>query len=93
MYWFIDEKPLTASTTHPSNIVKDYLLDIIVGPGTTSEMEMAKIFAQKPAFVVKSEEPFYLEAKPAAAAYLEQVLRSDYKLVKVIEAQEIYQRR
>ncbi len=92
VYWFIDGKPLSASTAHPSHIVKNYLLEIVVGPGTTSEMEIATIFDQKPAFVVKSEEPFYLKTKPATAAYLEQVLQNDYKLVKVIEDQEIYQR-
>lgn len=93
VYWFIDGKPLTASTTHPSNVVKDYLLDVIVGPGTTSEMEMAKIFSQKPAFVVKLEGLSYLETQPSAATYLEQLLQSDYELVKVIEGQGIYQRR
>jgi hypothetical protein len=52
VYWLLDLKPLSKSTTHPSNISREYLLKVLVGPGTTTEMELAKIFDKKPLFIV-----------------------------------------
>jgi hypothetical protein len=92
VYWLIDAKPLSKSTTHPSNIAKEYLLKIVVGPDTSTEMEMAKVLAQKPKFIVKTKNIWYLHDKTAARLLLEETLRRQYELVKQIRGRQIYRR-
>ena len=92
VYWLIEQKPLS-NLIHPSNISKDYVLEVTIAPGTTTEMELAKLLAQKPEFIVKKRKLWYLEDKEVAKALLEETLENDYSLVKEIKDRQIYQRR
>jgi 4-amino-4-deoxy-L-arabinose transferase-like glycosyltransferase len=92
VYWLIDAKPLSKSTTHPSTISKEVLLSFIVGPGTTTEQELARILAQKPKFIVTSKKD-YLRHKARAKSLLEETLRTKYDLVKQIIDRKIYRRK
>ena len=92
-YWHLGAYPLTASTTHPSTIGKDYLLQVLYGPSWSSPLEMRRLLAQKPEFIVKDEHPFYLKAQPETTELLATVLDQDYVLVHSIEGRSIYRRR
>ncbi len=93
VYWLIDSKPLSKSTTHPSNITKEYLLNILVGPGASTETELTKILAKKPVFIVTKKNIWYLRNRPSARSLLEETLRTQYELVKEIQETQIYRRR
>ena len=74
VYWLIDSQPLTQSSTHPSNIAKDYLSKIMVGSEASTEGEMRKILTQKPKFIVKQKQTWYLNSKPQARLLLDNTL-------------------
>ena len=92
VYWLVDSQPLTQSSTHPSNIAKDYLLKIMVGADASTEGEMRKILTQKPKFIVKEKHIFYLETKPQAKLLLDNTLAEKYELVKQIQGRQIYRK-
>jgi uncharacterized membrane protein YoaK (UPF0700 family) len=93
VYWFIEGMPLSKSTTHPSNISKEYLLNVVVGPDTTVKQELARVLDQNPEFIVTQRNIWYLQEHDDARAFLNKVLRTHYTLVKRIEGKQIYQRR
>ena len=94
VYWLTHTKPLTKSTTHPSNISKEYLLEIISGPGATALSEMAKVLGQKPLFIVKSKtNTWYLEYIPQARNLLVSELAENYLEVASFSDRVIYRRR
>ena len=93
VYWLLDAKPLTKSTSHPSNISREYLLEVLIGPGTTTEMEMAKVLAMKPRFIVTKNDIWYLRDKPRARSLLEETLASQYDFVELINGTQIFRRR
>ncbi len=92
-YWLIDAEPLSKASTHPSNITKEYLLEVISGPSASAEAEMARILAQNPKFIVKAEEVSYLVNQNTAKAMLQSTLQTEYELVEEIESRRIYRRR
>jgi len=92
VYWLIDEKPMSKSTIHPSNITREYLLAVLVGPGITTEMELGRILARKPLFIVNRNKPGFLADKPTARSLLENTLKNHYMLVKQIQGRNIYKR-
>lgn len=94
VYWLINESPLTACTTHPSNIVKSSLLEFCANDSeATSESEIAKIFALEPAFVIKLEGiPKYFRAFPVAWELVSFNLSKDYTLLETVGRREIYKR-
>lgn len=92
VYWLVDSQPLTQTSTHPSNIAKDYLLKIIVGSEASTEGEMRKILAQKPKFIVKQKYIWYLNNESQAKSLLDNALEQDYELVKQIQGRQIYRR-
>ena len=89
-YWLMDAEPLSRSTTHPSNIAREYLLDVLIGPGTSTESELSKVLAMKPRYIVKTEHVWYLRTKTHAVRLLEQTIRTHYKYVCSIEGRLIY---
>ena len=92
VYWLIDAKPPSKLTTHPSNIAKEYLLKAVVDSNTSTEIEMGKILAQKPKFIVKENYLWYLSDKTQARLLLAKTLRENYRLVKQIRGKQIYRR-
>ena len=93
VYWFTDSKPLTKSTTHPSNIGKEFLLPLIEGDGASTKSEMSKVLAMKPKFIVKKEMVGYLKDKEDARRMLEETLETHYDQVAVVDEIFIYKRR
>jgi 4-amino-4-deoxy-L-arabinose transferase-like glycosyltransferase len=93
VYWLINQKPLSKSTVHPSNISKEYILSALVGPGTTTEMELAKILAKKPRFIVLTGDSWHYLGKPIACALLRETLDTHYILDKQIQQRQIYRRK
>lgn len=92
-YWLIDKKPLTRSSTHPSNISKEYLLKYSIGQGATVESALLEILEQKPDFIVtQPDDIWYLKNYTYARALLDDTLGKHYKLVKQIQKIQIYQR-
>jgi 4-amino-4-deoxy-L-arabinose transferase-like glycosyltransferase len=94
VYWLLDAKPMSKSTAHPANISKEYLLNVLVGPGTTTEMELAKVLAKKPRYIVfEGSFPWYLRNKPAAMFLLGETLKTQYVLVDRIQGRQIFRRK
>ena len=93
VYWFTDTKPLTRSTTHPSNLGKEYMLETFAGPGATAKSEMARILAMKPLFIVKKNHEWYIRRKPQAYKMLKNELEKHYVRVARIDKRNIYRRR
>ena len=89
-YWLADLQPLSKSTTHPSNISKEYLLPHIPGAETTTTDELARILAQKPELIIKPPEVYYLQSNTAAIALLETTLAREYQLVQRIGDRQVY---
>ena len=92
VYWLINEEPLTRSSTHPSNISKEYLLKTTIGPGAKVEMALAEVLEKQPEFIVTKQNIWYLRRHELAQEMLENVLNNDYKLVKEIQGRMIYKR-
>lgn len=92
VYWLMDAQPLSKSTTHPSNIAREYLLDIIVGPGTKTVTELTRILQQNPKFIVTKENSRYLDDKISANQLLQKTLQTRYVMIKEIEGRHIYRR-
>lgn len=91
VYWLMDLKPLSKAATHPSNVGKDYLFPYIDGAASSAEGELRKILAKKPKFIVKKENLSHVEKHPAANLLFQQVLTTQYRLVKKINDREIYE--
>ncbi|HEY9750583.1 MAG TPA: hypothetical protein V6C63_18015 [Allocoleopsis sp.] len=91
-YWLIDAKPLTRSSTHPSNIAREHLLRFSMGSETTANMALAEVFEKKPEFVVTVPKIGYLRGNVAAQGLLGRTLQNDYGLIKEIEGIQIYKR-
>ncbi len=94
VYWLIDSQPLTAMTTHPSNLSRDYILEIVNGPGSSPESELAKVFAAEPKFVVKQRfVSYFLSGKMQNAKdFLNQQLANHYEKTTQIGDRFIYRR-
>lgn len=92
VYWLIKAYPLSASTVHPSNIAKEYLLEVIAGPGTTPEMELKRVLAMRPRYIITTRDIWYLRNRPAASALLDETLKTHYDLVRQIRGRLIYRR-
>ncbi len=91
VYWLINEKPLTRTTTHPSILGRRYLLELIVGGETTTARELSIVLDKQPKFIVTTDFVWYLEHDLAAKALLEKSLQNDYRLVNEIQGRQIYQ--
>lgn len=90
-YWLADLQPISKSTTHPSNISKEYLLKHISGSASSTSAELGRILAKKPELIVKQPELFYLSENTAAESLLRQTLTTQYRLVAKIDDREVYQ--
>jgi hypothetical protein len=97
VYWFIGQYPVTRLSTHPSNIIRQYLVTAVEGPDATPESEMHRILSREPAFIVKEKHVWYLEGESLHGAAPEEVTRllndtldRDYVLTNVIDGREIY---
>jgi hypothetical protein len=88
-YWLTNSMPMNAITVHPANISQEFILDSLVGDKTTTEKEIAKILDQKPKFIVKKKNVWYLKNKEEAKLLLENTLENEYELVKEIQVKEI----
>ena len=88
VYWFLNTKPLSKSTTQPYNIVNVNLLKFMAGAGATTESELAKILAQEPKYIVAKG-----GFKGQPGIMFKQALQNDYELVKKIQVTKIYRRK
>lgn len=91
VYWLTDLKPLSKAATHPSNVGRDYLFQYIDGAASNAEAELSKILAKKPKFIVKQKNLSHVEKHPGANLLFQQVLTTEYRLVKKIDDREIYE--
>ncbi|HYW17903.1 MAG TPA: glycosyltransferase family 39 protein [Nodularia sp. (in: cyanobacteria)] len=92
VYWLLDIKPPIKIVTHPSNISKEYLLRVVESPTANTTQELLKVLEQKPEFIVKKENVWYLEDYPEAIALLETRLKTQYILLKNMEETQIYRK-
>ncbi len=91
-YWHMHSHPLTLSTTHPSTIGKDFLLQVLYGPDWSSPLEMQRLLALEPEFIVKKEQLFYLKYQLETTEILAAALSQNYTLIHSVEDANIYRR-
>ncbi|MDH6097311.1 hypothetical protein NWP21_00300 [Anabaenopsis sp. FSS-46] len=92
VYWLLNLKPPTKIVTHPSNISKEYLLRVLQGQTANTNQALLEVLAQKPEFIVKKENVWYLQDHPEAIALLETTLKADYILLRNMEDTQIYRK-
>ena len=92
-YWFLDAKPVSKVSTHPSNIGREHLLASVVGPGSTTESEMAYILGRHPRVIVRKPGVWYLVERPAARSLLDASLREQYELAAEVSGRLVYLRK
>ena len=90
-YWFSGLNPISKSTTHPSNISREYLLQYIPGSNPSTTAELNRILATKPKFIVKPEEVFYIKEDSPARLLLDNTLAARYQSSVEIQGRKIYQ--
>ena len=90
VYWLTGSRCPT-KYIHPSVfLVKDYLIKIIDGPGASRETELQSLLKKDPQFIV-SRNDLWAEDLHTIKDLLDAKLRSDYELVKTVDAHyEIY---
>ena len=91
-HWYLGTYPITPSITHPSTIGKDYLLQALYGPKWSSPLEMKRLLALQPEFIVKEEYLFYLDNQPETTELLAAALDQSYTLVHSVKEFSIYSR-
>ncbi|MEA5513882.1 hypothetical protein [Nodularia sp. UHCC 0506] len=65
-----------------TNIVSEYLWRVIQSLAVNINLELLKILQQKPNFIVKKENVWYLQDHPEAIALPETKLETQYTLLK-----------
>ncbi len=91
VHWYLGTYPLIPSIAHPSTIGKDYLLQVLYGPNWSSPLEMQRLLALDPEFIVKEDRLSYLQKQPKTAEILAKAL-DQYTLVRRIDNVSIYRR-
>lgn len=91
-YWLTGENPPRTSVVHPGAIAAPYYLKYAAGPQATVASELRTIFEMHPRFVVKAPVVDYLEGETEGLSVLDSALTNDYRLAKVIDGQQIYER-
>ena len=89
-YWYLGTYPLTRSTTHPSTIARDYLLQILYGPNWSSPQEMRRLLDLKPDVIVKKDTLFYLADQPETVEILETAIAQNYTFIHSVKGLKIY---
>lgn len=92
VYWYLETYPLTLSTTHPSTIGRDNVLQVLYGPNWSSHREMKRLLALEPEFILRKDDLFYLKYYPEMAEILQTALDQNYTRVHNIEDINIYRR-
>ncbi len=92
VHWYLGTYPLIPSIAHPSTIGKDYLLQALYGPNWSSPLEMQRMLALDPEFIVKEDPLFYLKQQPETTEILARILDRNYTLVHDIQGVSIYRR-
>ncbi len=87
VYWLLNTKPLSKSTTQPYNITNNNLLPFMAESKATSESELAKILAQEPKYII-AKGGFKGQLDPM----FKKALINDYELVEKIENIKIYKK-
>ena len=90
VYWFLDLKPISKSTTHPSNIAKEYLLEHIPNSHPLTTAELARVLAIQPKFIIKPKQLGYIKEDSPSGLLLANVLTTQYQLVGEIQGREIH---
>ncbi|WP_075591112.1 ArnT family glycosyltransferase [Labilibacter marinus] len=93
-YWLMDIQPPTKIATHPSNLLRPYLYDIVKGTHGSPMAEMKYLLEEvQPTFVVNKYErlPFG-GRKSAENLYYQQYMKDHYVLVKEIGRAKILKR-
>ncbi len=90
VYWFLDLKPISKSTTHPSNIAKEYLLEHIPNSHPLTTAELARVLAIQPKFIIKPKQLGYIKEDSPSGLLLTNVLTTQYQIVGEIQGREIH---
>jgi hypothetical protein len=87
-YVMLGVYPPRKIVTHPSNISKSSLLSPMIGAEGTPALEMEKLLASHPDFIVKRDKVWYLY--PEQEQILGDVLARDYEVARVLGDRSVY---
>lgn len=92
-YWFLEQRPLSRASVHPSVLYKENLLKAFLGPQASSLSELNKILSAQPRYIVKPSHTRFANTVPEAASLLEKTLKHAYQLEARIHGLLVYRRR
>ncbi|MDO6424867.1 ArnT family glycosyltransferase [Saccharophagus degradans] len=90
IYWLVGKEPLTPIITHPSNLLREYLLEYIPGSEKTSEKEFYSILDQQPRYIITPAKVWYFSDEKFSTP-LKNHLDSNYNLAKKCDILYIYE--
>ncbi|MGF1510741.1 MAG: ArnT family glycosyltransferase [Myxococcota bacterium] len=91
-YWFLDQRPLTRMSTHPSNLLRAHLLRTVEGEDADAVSELRRILDQKPSFIVVERDLGRFQKDAAAEALLGGELERSYRLLGTVEHIGVFRR-
>lgn len=87
VYWLLNSKPMSKSTTQPYNITNQKLLPYMTENNASTQSELTRILNQKPKYIIaKSSSSFRGEA----GTILRNTIKTNYTLVKTIDKVKIF---
>ena len=87
VYWLVNSKPMSKSTTQPYNITNQKLLPYMTENNASTESELKRILNKKPKYIIaKSLSSFRGEA----GNILRNTIKTNYQLVNRIDKVKIY---
>ena len=89
-YWFLNQEPITPSSTHPSNLTKDYMLRYSIGEGATSLSAFQEVLDLSPEYIVMPHDMWFLDKDSDSMRLLEQSISQNYKVGKMIDDVVVY---
>lgn len=90
IYWLVGKEPLKPIITHPSNLLRDYLLKYIPGSEKTSEAEFYSILNHKPRYIVTPDKVWYFSDEKFSVP-LKNHIADNYHLAKKCDILSIYE--
>ena len=94
-YWFMDQNPPTKATTHPSNLMRDFLFPYMNASRDSTEEEINYIFntIQPEIIVIKGDEYSFIKDSEPEFETVQKVMNENYQLIHCIGKGHIYKRK
>lgn len=89
-YWFMGTQPMTKIMTHPTNVLREVVVQAVNGPSATPTGELERVFALEPLYVVRENGGKFTH--PTAIAVIDPALAASYTLEAEFGGTLVYRR-